>query len=67
MINETALREHLLYLLGEGGAHVGFEEAIADFPLELRGARPSGVPHTLAKECDLRKIPVQLPRSVAGR
>ncbi len=42
MINETALREHLLYLLRDGGAHLGFEAAIADLPVELRGARPAG-------------------------
>ncbi len=46
MINETASRKHLLYLLGEGGAHLGFEPAIADLPVELRGASPAGVPHT---------------------
>ena len=46
MINETALRKHLLYLLREGGAHLGFEAAIANLPIELRGARPGGVPHS---------------------
>ena len=46
MTNATALREHPLFLLREGGAHLGFEAAIADLPVELRGARPAGVPHT---------------------
>lgn len=41
-----ALREHLLYLLRGGGAHVDFDSAIADFPAKLRGARPLGLPHT---------------------
>ena len=41
-----ALREHLLYLLRGGGAHVDFDSAIADLPAKLRGARPSGLPHT---------------------
>jgi hypothetical protein len=41
-----ALREHLLYLLREGGAHLDFEKAVAGLPAELRGARPPGVPHT---------------------
>ena len=46
MNTDQALREHLLYLLRGGGAHLGFEEAIADLPAALRGARPAGVPHT---------------------
>jgi hypothetical protein len=42
----TALREHLLYLLRGGGAHLDFEKAVADLPPELRGAKPAGQPHT---------------------
>src|SRR5262245_45823131 len=41
-----ALREHLLYLLRGGGAHLGFEKAVAGLPPELRGAKPAGQPHT---------------------
>jgi uncharacterized damage-inducible protein DinB len=45
--DQTArLREHLLYLLQGGGAHLNFDKAIADLPAELRGAKPPGVPHT---------------------
>jgi hypothetical protein len=40
------LREHLLYLLGGGGAHLDFEKAMADLPVKLRGSRPAGLPHT---------------------
>jgi hypothetical protein len=46
MNNDQALREHLLYLLRGGGAHLDFDTAIADLPAELRGARPPNVPHT---------------------
>jgi hypothetical protein len=42
----TSLREHLLYLLKGGGAHLNFDKAIAGLPAELRGAKPPGVPHT---------------------
>jgi DinB family protein len=42
----AALREHLLYLLRGGGAHLGFDQAIAGLPPELRGAKPAGAPHT---------------------
>jgi hypothetical protein len=41
-----ALREHLLYLLKGGGAHLNFEQAIAELPEDLRGAKVAGVPHT---------------------
>jgi hypothetical protein len=45
--DETAkLREHLLYLLKGGGAHLSFDKAIAGLPPGLRGAKPPGVPHT---------------------
>jgi hypothetical protein len=40
------LREHLLYLLKGGGAHLSFDQAIAGLPAELRGAKPPGVPHS---------------------
>lgn len=45
-MSDLSLREHLVYLLTEGGAHVGFESAIAEFPPHLWGAKIDGVPHT---------------------
>ena len=42
----ASLREHLLYLLRGGGAHVDFERAVAGLDPGLRGARPDGLPHT---------------------
>jgi hypothetical protein len=41
-----ALRDHLLYLLGGGGAHLDFEKAISGLPPKLRGAKPKGAPHS---------------------
>jgi hypothetical protein len=46
MDRDKALRDHLLWLLHKGDAHPDFEAAIAGLPAELRGARPTGVPHT---------------------
>jgi len=40
------LRENVIELLGGGKAHLSFDAAVADLPPALRGARPSGVPHT---------------------
>jgi hypothetical protein len=42
----AALREHLLYLLRGGGAHLDFDKAVAGLPTELRGAKVHGLPHT---------------------
>jgi hypothetical protein len=43
---DRALREHLLYLLRGGGAHLDCEQAIAGLPAEARGAKPTGLPFT---------------------
>src|SRR3972149_6543238 len=43
---DHSLRDHVLYLLRGGGAHLSFEKAVADLPAQLRGARAPGVPHT---------------------
>ena len=45
-MSDQIVREQVLYLLKGGGAHLSFEQAIADWPEELRGARVDGVPHT---------------------
>jgi hypothetical protein len=44
--HDKALREHLLYLLGGGGAHVDFNKTVQDLPVRLRGSKPQGAPHT---------------------
>jgi len=41
-----ALRQHVLDLLRGEDAHLSFEEAISDFPVKLRGARPAKLSHT---------------------
>lgn len=46
MDQDQALREHVLYLLKDGGAHLDFEQAVADLPGELRGTRIDGSTHT---------------------
>jgi hypothetical protein len=45
-MSNQPLREHVLYLLRGGGAHLSFDYAIADLPVEFRGRKPEGVPHT---------------------
>ncbi len=43
---DKALRQHLLYLLKDGGAHAKFDDVVRDFPAELRGKKPAKFPHT---------------------
>jgi hypothetical protein len=44
--SERSLREHLIYLLTDGGAHVKFDDAIAAVPSKLRGQKPASMPHS---------------------
>ncbi len=41
-----ALREHLLYLLQGGGAHLDFDKAVVDIPPASRGRTAPPVPHS---------------------
>ena len=43
---DQTLREHLLYLLNDGGAHAKFEDVIKQFPENLRGKEVENFPHT---------------------
>ena len=44
--NDKTLREHLVYLLKGGGAHVHFMDAVEGFPEAKRGTFIAGLPHT---------------------
>src|SRR5712671_1282553 len=44
--NDKSLREHLLYLLRDGGAHAGFDDAVGDWPVQLAGVKVANFPHT---------------------
>jgi hypothetical protein len=46
MEHEQALREHLLYLLRGGGAHIDFDSLVADFPSAAINRKAAGVPYT---------------------
>ncbi len=45
-MNDKSLREHLLYLLRGGGAHLDFEAVVGGLPSELRGVKPPNIPYT---------------------
>jgi DinB superfamily len=44
--NSKQLREHLLYLLNGGGAHARFDDVVKNWPEDVRGSKPNGLPHT---------------------
>jgi hypothetical protein len=44
--DDQALRDHVLYLLRSEGAHITFDDLVADFPLEKCGERVEGLPYT---------------------
>lgn len=46
MSQDQQLREHVLYLLRGGGAHLDFEKAVEGLQVELRGAKPADIPHS---------------------
>jgi DinB family protein len=43
---DKALRDHLLYLLGGGGAHADIKAFISDFPVDLVNERIENLPYT---------------------
>jgi hypothetical protein len=43
---DQSLRDHILYVLRGEGAHISFEDLVADFPVEKCGERIEGLPYT---------------------
>ena len=43
---DQSLRDHLLYLLKDGGAHASFDAAMGDWPVQLAGFKVASFPHT---------------------
>ncbi len=46
MNNIDSLRHHVINLLSQAEAHVDLQDALKNFPRDLRGRRPEGSPHT---------------------
>ncbi len=47
MNTDQLTRKHLLNLLRGGGAHMTFDDAVVDFPLERINEAPPNVPYTI--------------------
>jgi hypothetical protein len=45
-LRDKHLRDHILYLLKGGGAHVSFDDAIGGWPVQLAGVKVANFPHT---------------------
>jgi len=44
--SDKILREQLVELLNGKSAHAGFDDIVKDMPEKLRGAKPTGLPHS---------------------
>jgi len=44
--HDHSLRQHLKYLLSDGGAHAKFSDVVSSFPAKLRGQKPAAFPHS---------------------
>jgi len=44
--SDPALRDHVLYLLGGGGAHADLAAGVKGVPEKLRGVRPDSIPYS---------------------
>lgn len=44
--SDKELREHVLYLLAGGGAHIDFESVVKDFPIDLINTKVEHIPYT---------------------
>lgn len=44
--HDQLLRDHLLYLLKGGGAHISFDDALDGWPVRLTGVKIAKFPHT---------------------
>jgi hypothetical protein len=43
---DQSLRDHLLFLLKDGGAHIKFDDAVHNWPVDYRGIKVAEFPHT---------------------
>ena len=43
---DRLLRNHVLYLLTDGGAHAHFDDVMGDWPVQLAGVKIGNFPHT---------------------
>ncbi len=43
---DQSLRDHLLFLLKDGGAHIKFDDAIKNWPVNFSGVKVAKFPHT---------------------
>jgi hypothetical protein len=44
--HDKSPRDHLVYLLRDGGAHTDFDSAMGDWPVQLAGAKVANFPHS---------------------
>jgi DinB superfamily len=45
-MSEKVVRDHVVYLLRGGGAHIGFDATVKGIPPDARGKRPARLPYS---------------------
>lgn len=55
-MSQQALVQHLVYLINGGGAHISFEDAVANLPPKFFGKSVPGVEHTLWRQLEHLRI-----------
>jgi hypothetical protein len=56
--SEQSLRDHVLYVLGGEGAHITFDDFVADFPVARCGEQVEGLPYTAWQVLEHMRIAV---------
>ncbi len=56
IVDEKALREHLVNLLTGRGAHADWKASFSGIPPKLRGVRPTGLPYSLYEMLEHMRI-----------
>lgn len=56
--NDQSLRDHVLYVLRGEGAHITFEDFVADFPVARCGEHLEGLPYTAWQVLEHMRIAV---------
>lgn len=55
-MDDRSMRQHLVDLLRGGGAHVTFEDAVADLAPEARLQRPAGLPYSAWEQVEHMRL-----------
>jgi DinB superfamily len=56
MSSDTAVREHLIWLLEGGHAHIKFDDVVKGVPVDRAGERPAGLPYSAWEQLEHMRL-----------